>query len=450
MRLVAAHRRTLVVYEDGRINAPFTCFLNDRFDNINTRESVALSLRVLHRFLTAHRIDLASRAIEAQCLMDVECNWLADVSYRPLEELERMNDSMVRRLGQAASSSKQETLEPRDRKGAVSPNTAKRRLDAAADFLGWFRESLLDPSIRSAAIRNDLRECYQTTIDHLRSEIRGSKQNHHSQVQSLPSSRFLEILRTIFLSPERVFASASGKPSSTTIRDRAIALLAAEGLRPGFIANLTVDDFTWQRGKSDGYMQLKDNIAKRQTRLTAATPQSKGMRSTSKSYNSEGRIKLWPFTCDAVQDYIDEERASVIGKTLANRSKSFLILAEHGGPIGDRSTINKILQRAEKNLLKLGLLDVTSDPHANGKTYEFYPYVLRHSGATLFFQEKSKELNSKELVLDLMRTRFGWKQNSEMPQIYAKRAMIDTANVNMMDLYAKLKQEQQRKKEQKS
>ncbi len=429
MKIERTGHRTLLINDDGSINAPFTIFLNDQFDNSNTRESVAAALKVFHRFLAAYDIDLVQRALEGECLLAVECGRLADLSYRQMDELQEMSDAMVRRISSSSAD-----LPPSLRKGAVEPNTAARRLDNIAAFLAWFRTSILDERIRSAATRNDLRERYQATVERLKDEIGGTKEGHHQQIQSLPIERFKAVIKEIFLHPEALFESASGKPSPTLMRDRAMALLACEGLRPGFIANVTIDDYRRSTNSADYYLALTSNLAKRRKRITASTPQQKGMTSTSQNYNSEVVIKLWPFTRDAIQQYLEKERAALTDKYMRNRSKSFLFLAEHGGPIGSRNTLTAVFTKLANRLADTGLLDVTSDPYVTEKKYAFYAYVLRHSAATLFYHEKRHQPD----VEDQMRARFGWTQKSKMPQRYAARALSDASSVDMMEFYESL------------
>jgi len=189
MKIARTGHRTLLLNDDGSINAPFSIFLNDQFDNANTRESVAGALKVFNRFLAAYDVNLVQRALEGECLLAVECGRLADLSFRRMDELLTMSDAMVRRI--SSSSAK---LPPSLRKGAVEANTAARRLDNIAAFLDWFRTSLLDERIRSAAIRNDLRERYQATVERLKTEIGGTKEGHHHQVQSLPIERFKAVI----------------------------------------------------------------------------------------------------------------------------------------------------------------------------------------------------------------------------------------------------------------
>jgi integrase len=432
LRLYVAHNRTLLIESDGAINAPFSLYLNERFDNPHTREAVSTGLRLFHRFLIVYHIDLPARALTGECLLPVECIWLAELAYRPLEQIEQMSDAMLKRL-----TTVRREISAMDLKGAVEPNTAAKRLNTVADFLTWYLDTLLDHAIRSAATREQVRDRYATTCAQLEGRIRGTKQGHHHDIRSLPIERYLQIIRALVLNPEHLFSTEGGKPSATMMRDRAMTLLAAEGLRPGAIGNLTVDDFRYRAGDSKGYVVIKDNVARRGTLVTTGVPKAKGARSTRQNYNSNIAVKLWPWTCLAIHDYVEGERAGVLRRRLASRSKSFLFLAEHGGPIGDRTTIALVFSRLEKRLKTLGLLNTTDgDPYARGAHYEFSAYTLRHSAATLFYATNA----NKPEVKDLMRQRFGWTAASTSPDRYANRAMSEAANVDMMEFHEDLLQ----------
>ena len=135
-----------------------------------------------------------------------------------------------------------------------------------------------------------------------------------------------------------------------------MVLLAAEGLRPGSLGNLAIDDFKYEAGSAGGYVEIKDNVPRRQAPVRTNTPKAKGARSTFVPYASNVTVKLWPFTCLAIKQYIDGERVEVLGRHLKNRSKSFLFVADHGGPITDRTTIAVVFCRLESRLRELGLL----------------------------------------------------------------------------------------------
>lgn len=413
MEIVQIHNKTLLLNPDGVIHAPYSLFLNNKFDNPHTRESMAGGLRLLQSFLQAHSISLPDRALEGLCLLPNEIESLRELSYRPVDEVEQMTRGFIQRIGKASKDDHARNL-----KGAVESNTAARRLDQIAVFLTWYFENVLEYRIRSAAKRAELGHRYELTKESLKGSIRGGKKNHSNEIRSLPKDVYLKIIREIFLRP-KLIQSASGKSSSTMMRDRAVALLACEGLRPGALGNLTLNNFRWRVGDvAGGYMDLRDNVAKRKTKVTTKTPVQKGIGSSTQAYNSEVTVKLWPWTCAAIKDYIDGERAALTEKTLTNKTKGFLFIAEHGGPIGDRTTLSAAFVRIKKGLLAAGLLDKSkSDQYLNNDHYEFTAYTLRHSAASLFLEEKHGEKD----VFDQMRTRFGWSADSLMPALYRKR-----------------------------
>lgn len=116
----------------------------------------------------------------------------------------------------------------------------------------------------------------------LKGQISGTKQNHYLTIQSLPSYRFLQIIRAVVLNMGALFLTEGGKPSATLYRDKAMFLLACEGLRPGAIGNLTRDDFR----PSSGHLFLKNNVKKRAGRPTTGTPVLKGADSNKVAYES--------------------------------------------------------------------------------------------------------------------------------------------------------------------
>lgn len=439
MQIVQVHNKTLLLNQDGLINAPFSLFLNNKFDNPHTRESMAGGLRLLQSFLQAHSISLPDRAVEGLCLLPPEIESLRELAYRPVNEVEQMTMGFIKRIGKASKDDHARNL-----KGAVESNTAARRLDQIASFLTWYFEKVLEYRIRSASKRAELGRRYESTTASLKGSIRGGKKGHSNEIRSLPKDVYLKIIREIFLRPELI-QSASGKSSSTMMRDRAIALLACEGLRPGAIGNLTLENFRWRVGDvAGGYMDLRDNVAKRKTRTTTKTLVQKGIGSNTQAYNSEVTVKLWPWTCHAIKDYIDGERADLTRQTLANKTKGFLFIADHGGPIGDRTTLSAAFSRIKKGLLAAGLLDKSkSDQYLNRDHYELTAYTLRHSAASLFLEEK----HGDEDVFDQMRTRFGWSADSPMPALYARRSISDRASIDMADFFESLLLEQKNTKE---
>lgn len=438
MRAVVARKNYLLLHDDGRIHFPFSKFLTDRFTNPHTRELVAQSLRVYYRFCKAHQIELALRATEGRCLSYTEAKNLAELCYRKMPEIEAMGDKKV-----IALTSPKSGKAPKDLPGAVSHNTANKRMNHIALYLDFFREVFLDSNILSRSAREQLKDEYSKVGSHLRGIIRGTKQNHHLAIKSLPTQKYLAIVEAVLVRPEEFFQTNSGKPSRTLLRDRAMTLLCCEGLRPGTLGNILMADFR----HASGHLVIKDNRAKRSERVTTNTPKLKMGASTQVNSASETMIQLWPFTVRAIQDYIDGERTTVLMKRLINRSNGFLFLGDEGAPIKHRSSITEMFNKLGKRLAAQGLLDIGNDPYfSDQKKYDFYGYVLRHSAASFFLAQKCAEITQQsgveklaqykdvpDRVKDLMKLRFGWTANSNMPELYAARALSDNANVLLMN-----------------
>lgn len=438
MRHILARRNYLLLREDGSVHYQYSKFLTDRFSNPHTRELVAQSLRIFYRFCVAHGIELALRAVDGRCLTYGEAKSLVELCFRPLREIELMGDKKVVFLTSPKTSKSPDQLS-----GSVEPNTARKRLDHIALYLDFVREVFLDPNIRSSETRNQLRYEYNKVGHQLRSAIRGTRQNHHLSIRSLPMEKYLAILETVFVNPDELFLTNRGKLSSTFLRDRAMVLLACEGLRPGTLGNIRIEDFR----PNSGNLVIKDNRSKRTERISANTPKLKMGDSALINNASETIISLWPFTIQAIHDYLQIERAGVLMKRMANPSDGFLFLNSQGEPIKHRSTITLMFNKLGKRLAELGLLDVGDDPYfPNSKKYDFYGYVLRHSAASFFLAQKVKEISENsgsrhpaqymdvpDQVKDLMKIRFGWTLNSKMPELYAARALSDQANIVLMD-----------------
>ena len=289
MRLVYAKRNCVLLHDDGAIHYPFSKFLTEYLQNPHTREKASHALRILDRFLTAYGIEPAVRALEGRCLTFDECKNLTRLCYRPLGEVEMLSNRKV-----VLMSSANAAKSPDELPGAVEPNTARKSLITIAEFLKFYLEVFLDPHIRSDNLRIVLKEAYEQTQDRLKGEIRGTKQNHHLTIRSLPSRRFLELIRKVVLEPESLFLTASGKPSATLYRDRAMVLVACEGVRPGAIGNIARADF---RGK---YLVIQDHRKRREGRTTTGAPVLKLGDTTRTNSASETMLTLYPFTngCD--------------------------------------------------------------------------------------------------------------------------------------------------------
>lgn len=426
MRHFIAKRNYLLLYGDGRIHYPFSKFLTHEFDNPHTRELVGQSLRILYRFFEAHRIELAVRALEGRCLTYDEIQSLAGLCYRPIGEIDLYSNAKMVLITSAKSD-----RAPKEMLGAVEANTVAKRLNHIASYLKFFYEVFLDPHLLSSSLRDKLGFAYDQTRERLNNQVAGTKQNHHLAIQSLPSKRFLEIIRMVVLDHTSLFQTESGYPSLTLYRDRAMFLLACEGLRPGAIGNIAREDFRF----ASGHLVIKDNRNRRLGRPTTGTPVQKGASSTKQNYASETMITLWPFTISAINEYLIKERDTVLQRHLKNRSLGFLFLSKSGDPIKHRSTLTSMFKRVGNRLAELGVLDVGNDPYFKEKVqYDFYSYVLRHSAASLFL-----ELNGiDDITLDKMRFRFGWSLKSTQPQRYAARALSEHANMELQSFYGQL------------
>jgi integrase len=425
MKLVLARQNCLLLRDDGTISYPLSKFLTDRFSNPHTREQVAQSLRIFYRFCCANRIDLAHLALDGRCLCYEHARQLVGLCFRPLPEIESLSDKKVVLLTCAKSGKA-----PKHLRGAVSPNTADKRLNHIALYMQFFREVFLDPVIRSSTLREQLRQEYEKISNQLRRTIGGTKQGHHHDIKSLPSDKFLAIVRAVFLRPEELFNSETGKVSRNVLRDRAMVLLACEGLRPGTIGNVARRDFR----PESRHLAIKDNRSER-TKTTTSTPVLKLGASTAVNSASETMIELWPITVEAIQNYLNAERVAILSHSLRNRSRGFLFLNEKGQPIKHRASITNLFNRLGKRLGELGLLDIGSDPYfKDQKQYDFHGYVLRHSSGSLFLELKGTDART----LDSMKTRYGWTMNSKQPERYGARALSDQANLELMKFNADL------------
>lgn len=428
MKIEYAHSCNILTVNNAGIHVPFTLYLNSKYVNPHSTAAAARSLRIFGRFLDAFDIDVASRALEARCLTEVEKKALRQLAFYHVEKVEAMSDQAVQRVGSATKAKDASRI-----KGAVERNTAEKHLVHIADFLIWYQEKVLEPRMPLTSQATEvLRRAYESCAKELKKGVGGTKSDHPHRIKSVPNQRFLEIYSAIFSRAGDVLQTESGKPGSNLTRDRAIILLAAEGIRPGAIGNIALADFKWTGGEERGHIRVKDNTSKRTKPLSTATPTQKGTRS-SQGYNSEGTISIWPTTASAIQMYVDGERQTITGRALRNLSQGFLFLAEHGGPVGDRATISAIFKRAGVGLRRLGLLGKDpKDPYLDGEEYVFCAYLLRHSAATMFYANKIQH-HDDQVVQDLMRTRFFWAPESTKPSLYARRAMADAASLTLED-----------------
>jgi len=445
MRL-ETHRSKLYLTNDaGVLHVPGTLYLNETYTNPHTKRVVAKALRVWVRLADAFNIDLADRAIKGRWLNETEMKALRYLAFRPITEIELMSDVAVRTIGSARNEKT-----PSQRRGAVEPNTAIRQLTGIADFLVWFHKKIIEPRMPiSSAVTESTRRQVDMCAVELRKGVRGTKSLHPHRIRSLPTERFLRIYSTVYLQAEDILKTRSGLTGANILRDRAVILLASEGIRPGAIGNISLADFKWTGKTAPGYIVLKDNTARRTKQLSTSTPVQKGSAS-SQNYNSAITVTIWPTTAQAIQDYMASERVAVTTRTLRNRSEGFLFLGSHGGPISDRGTIAQVFRRAASGLATLGLLakDI-ADPYLQGESYEFDAYLLRHSAASLFYATKTQTMNP-DVVTDLMKMRFGWSVSSDMPTLYAQRAMSTAASNTVEDYMESLLSEAKRNRTQRA
>lgn len=428
MRLETHGSKVYLASDSGILHVPGTLYLNESYANHHTKHVVARALRVWVRLADAFSIDLAARALEGRWLTEAENKALRYLAFRPIEEIESMSDRAVKTIASATKDK-----EPNEREGAVESNTALKQLVGIADFLLWFHTKVLEPRMPiCSTVSETLRRQVGMCSTELKKGVRGTKALHPHRIRSMPTQRFLQIYSAVFLRAADLLRTQNGTIGGNHLRDRAIVLLASEGMRPGAIGNIALADFKWAGKTELGYVTIKDNTARRTKKLSTSTPVQKGAAS-SKNYNSEITITIWPTTAQAIQDYINTERVAVTTRTLRNRSEGFLFLADHGGPIGDRGTITHVFRRMGKGLTTMGLLSKDpADPYLQDEAYDFDAYLLRHSSVSLFYATKI-QTKSVDVVKDLMKMRFGWSKTSDMPTLYAQRAISDAASLTVDD-----------------
>jgi len=427
MRLETQGSKVYLVNSGGVLHASGTLFLNQVSTNPHTLAVLARAIRVWARLATAFDIDLATRALDARWLSEREKSALKAIVFSPIEDIEKMSDHAVRDFGLAAKVDK--TVK---RFSSVESNTARKQLVGIAKYLEWFYWTIIAPRLPlNSPAGHYLQTQVKNCSDDLKAAVAGTQTTTPYRIRSVPTERFLQIYSAVFLEYREIFRTSSGNLSATAARDRAMILLAGEGVRPGAIGNLALADFRWEGHNSPGYLSFKDNTFRRNSTVKQQTPVQKG--ASNQSYNSLITIQVWATTAQAIQHYIDGERQENILRGQRNRSRGFLFLGAHGGPIDDRGTISRIFRQASGGLAKMGLLDRDpKDPYLEEDLYYFHAYLLRHSAASLFFATKSMEMKG-DVVMDLMKKRFGWSDHSAMPALYAKRAMTDSASLTLDD-----------------
>lgn len=433
MKLVRARSKVVLLEDDGRINAPFSFFLNT-FKNPNTQESMAGSLKVLHSFIRFAHIDLPARAVEGRCLEEREINALLNIAYRPLAELN--NERLMARYTDVRNAELDE-----HRKGAVDPGTAELRVKDIAAFLTDYLQQV-SKYIRSADTRAQLSSAYQGLCSRLKKAVGGAAASSY-HVRSMSSDDFIRLFKAVYCRASEVLPASD---AFTLSRDRAMFHVAVEGLRPGEINNLRINDL--QIG-DDGAMriQITANTRYRENK-SGNTSRAKGADSTRQTYATNRLIKLWPFTRDALHEYIDGPRAQAIERCGKDLSEGFVFLKSTGEPISSRQAVGIRFAEMRDSLTAAGLIKLPGE-HSKAKgasknarpDEKFTSYVLRHSAASYYYESKLREGVDAGVVMDEMKSRFGWTEKSKMPTRYAQRAIVNRAMATVAEIYTEMRVE---------
>lgn len=429
MRLVRSLSKVLMVEEDGRINAPFSFFLNTH-KNPNTQESLAGSLKLLHYFLLHFKVSLADRALEGRCLEEREMLGLINLSFRPLIDL--ANHRRIAKLVDVRNAKPDE-----DRDGAVEGGTASQRLKDISAFLNEY-QTLVSHYIRSSDTRERLSVAYRACCERLRRAVGGAASNSAYDIRSMSSENFVGCMKVVYARPKVLLGDA--KSDLHLQRDRAMFMLSCEGLRPGEICNLRVNDLI--KG-ADALLSLQVTVNKKHRKqVNSSTPVPKGASSNRAPYGTVRMIHLWPFTRDVLKDYINGPRADAIAKAGEDLSGGFVFIKSTAEPIGSRQAVSLRFSQMCDALHKAGHMKVEAGPGRGDRTKDqFSSYTMRHSAASYLYESKMTELKDKEAVFDLMKARFGWTDKSAMPAHYAKRGIVDIATVQVNELYTQMRAE---------
>lgn len=410
-----------VINENGFIQYPYSHFINQK-SNPGTRLVELKALRILNKYLFAHRIELANQCFKNELLAYDQAREIRNLCWLPIESIDSMSDQILVRLFKATSKARSE-----NRPNSVSRRTAAQRAETISRFLNhyemYFVPQLISNEESRLKIKDNLR-----MINNLLRSIKVSDSSHPGQIVSLPSSKFISVIENVLKNPEKIFANETGKISRNILRDQCIFLLACEGLRPGAIASIVLGLHYQQ---NSGYLDLSSQS---ESSISPWSPRSKGSSSTSRAY-SQPRLKVYPFTQKLIDLYIKTERAAILRKSATNKSHGRLFISERGQPIASSTTLKNIFTQTANSLGKLKVLDIENDPHMltkkkNGEeSYKFYAYVLRHSAASFFLAANG----ISDATLDSMKLRFGWSKNSDQPQRYAQRQFIDISNAVLHD-----------------
>lgn len=418
----------MMVENDGRIIAPFSFFLNNH-KNPNTQDSISVSLKLFHCFLLHCQILLPDRALEGRCLEEREMVGLISLSFRPMADL-----TDQRRIAKVLDLRNAEADEDRD--GAVEGGTASQRLKDIAAFLKDY-ETLVAHHIRSADTRERLAASYLACCERLRRAVAGAASSSAYDIRALSSTDFEGGMKVVYSQPTVLLGDA--KSDMHLLRDRAMFLLSCEGLRPGEICNLRVNDLV--KGP-DGLLTLQVAVNKKHRKVVkSSTPLPKGA-SSNTPYATVRMIHLWPFTRDVLNDYINGPRSEAIAQAGEDRTSGFVFIKSTGEPISSRQAVSLRFRQMCDALQQAGHIKFEAGPkRGDGKVNGLSSYTLRHSAASYFYLLKMKELENKNSVFDLMRARFGWTDESHMPEHYAKRGIVDTATVQVNDIYTEMRAE---------
>jgi integrase len=429
MRLVSSLSKVLMLQDDGRIHAPFSFFLNT-YKNPNTLDSMAGSLKLFHIFLLHFKISLAERALDGRCLEEREMVALINLSFRPLTDL-----SDPRRITKVVDV--RNAVRDEDRENAVEDGTAKGRLKDISSFLKEY-QTLVSHHVRSADTRERLAASYLACCERLRQAVGGAASISSYDVRSMSSADFIGCMKVVYCTPEVVHGDS--KSDLLLLRDRAMFMLACEGLRPGEICNARVNDLI--KGP-DGLLSLKVVVNKiHREKLKSSTPVPKGASSNRAPYATVRMIHLWPFTRDALNDYINGPRAKAIARAGEDVTSGFIFIKGTGEPIGSRQAVSLRFGQMCDALHLAGHMKIESSPvRSDGNKEKLSSYTMRHSAASYFYESKLAELENERTAFDLMKARFGWTDKSAMPQRYAKRAIVNSATVQVNQIYSEMRAE---------
>lgn len=428
MKLVRAASKVVMVDEDGRINAPFSFFLNTH-KNPNTQESLAVSLKLFHLFLMNFRISLSERALNGLCLEEREIVGLINLSFRPLTDL-----AVPRRRAKFLDVRNAEPDE--DREGAVQGGTASHRLKDIAAFLKDY-EILVANRIRSADTRERLAASYLACGQRLQRAVGGAASSSSYDIRAMTTEDFVNCMKVVYSQPRTLLGGS--KSEMHLLRDRAMFMLSCEGLRPGEICNLRVNDLF--QGPA-GLLSLQVAVNKKHRKVVkSSTPVPKGA-SSNTSYATARIIHLWPFTRDALNDYINGPRSDAIAQSGDDRTSGFVFIKSTGDPVASRQAVSLRFSQMCDALHQAGHMNIDAAPRRRPvRKDELSSYTMRHSAASYFYTAKMQEHANKESVFDLMRARFGWTDKSDMPAHYAKRGIVDIATVQVNELYTQMRAE---------